>query len=56
MRYIVDRCGHRESFKSLKAAKESMKWLGSGFYTLIDTKNNTETLYCSLGGNVVRVR
>lgn len=55
MRYIVDRCGHHETFKSLKAAKESMKWLGSGYYTLIDTKTNTETLYFSLGGNVVRV-
>ena len=56
MRYIVDRCGHRETFKSLKAAKESMKWLGSGYYTLIDTKTNTETLYFSLANNVVRVR
>ena len=55
MRYIVDRCGHRESFKSLRAAKESMKWLGSGFYTLIDTKTNTETLYFSLGNNVFPV-
>ena len=56
MRYIVDRCGHRESFKSLRAAKESMKWLGSGYYTLIDTKKNTETLYFSLGNNVFRVK
>lgn len=56
MRYIVDRCGHRESFKSLHAAKESMKWLGSGYYTLIDTKTNTETLYFSLANNIVRVR
>ena len=56
MRYIVDRCGHRESFKSLHAAKESMKWLGSGFYTLIDTKTNTETLYVNLANNVVRVK
>lgn len=56
MRYIVDRCGHRESFKSLHAAKESMKWLGSGYYTLIDTKKNTETLYFSLGNNVFRVK
>lgn len=56
MRYIVDRCGHRESFKSLRAAKESMNWLGSGFYTLIDTKKNTETLYFSLGNNVFRVK
>ena len=56
MRYIVDRCGHRESFKSLRAAKESMKWLGSGWYTLIDTKTETETLYFSLGNNVVRVK
>lgn len=56
MRYIVDRCGHRESFKSLRAAKESMKWLGSGYYTLIDTKMNTETLYFSLGNNIFRVK
>ena len=41
MRYIVDRRGHCESFKSLRAAKESM---------------NTETLYFSLGNNVVRVK
>lgn len=56
MRYIVDRFGHRESFKSLRAAKESMKWLGSGWYTVIDTKTETETLYFCLGGTVVRVR
>ena len=56
MRYIVDRCGHRESFKSLRAAKEQMKWLGSGYYTLIDTKTETETLYFSLCNKVVRVR
>ena len=56
MRYIVDRFGHRESFKSLRAAKESMKWLGSGWYTLIDTKTETETLYFNLGNNVVRIR
>lgn len=56
MRYIVDRCGHCESFKSLRAAKESMKWLGSGFYTLIDTQTNTETLYFSLGNDIVRVK
>ena len=56
MRYIVDRCGHRESFKSLRAAKESMQWLGNGYYTLIDTKKNTETLYFRLGNNVFRVK
>ena len=56
MRYIVDRCGHRESFKSLRAAKGSMKGLGSGWYTLIDSKTESETLYFSLGNNVVRVR
>lgn len=56
MRYIVDRFGHRESFKSLRAAKESMKWLGSGFYTVIDTKTETETLYFCLNGTVVRAR
>ena len=54
MRYIVDRCGHRESFKSLRAAKESMQWLGNGYYTLIDTKKNTETLYFRLGDKVFR--
>lgn len=56
MRYIVDRFGHREYFKSLRAAKASMKWLGIGYYTLIDTETNIETLYFNLGDRVIRMR
>ena len=55
MRYTIEKNGHIEHFKTMKAAKDAMLILGAGFYGVTDNKTNKKSLYMVICNGIMRI-